>query len=440
MTDTAIDINAPYTLPCGLQLKNRLVKAAMTEGLADASGTATDKLANLYDLWAQSGVGLLITGNILVDRFHLERAGNVVIDGPQSDARMAALRAYAEAAQQNGTACFVQLSHAGRQTPVNINPSPKSASNIQLGLPGGQYARPTSLTEGEIEAIIGKFSLAAKACQEAGFQGVQIHSAHGYLLSQFLSPLANKRTDRWGGNLENRARLLIEIISEVRRVVGDDYPVTVKLNSSDFQEDGFLFDDCLQVVKWLNALNIDMLEISGGTYEQPKMVGLDGALEPIYDGDKPQKESTQAREAFFLNYAATIGKIAEMPLMVTGGFRTRAAMNAALCAGETDLIGLARPMVPYPLCTKELLTGKIDKLPDEVDFMPTSKLIHAASPFKLLRLAFGLGEMGWYYQKILEMGAGRMPNLNQGLWSALIRHRQADGILAKKCRSYLTNS
>lgn len=418
-----VSLSSPLRLPCGLVLKNRLVKAAMTEGLADHHGIVTDDHIRLYDLWSRSGVGMLVTGNVMVDRFHLERAGNVVIDGPQSEVRMAGLRQYAAAAQQNDTACFVQLSHSGRQTQTSINPHPKSASDVKLSLPGGLYARPDPLSENEIEVLIGKFSLAAKACQEAGFSGVQIHAAHGYLLSQFLSPKTNQRTDRWGGNLENRARLLMEVVAEVRKVTGDDFGVSVKLNSADFQKGGFEFEDCLQVIGWLNRLNIDMLEISGGTYEQPKMIGLDGAIEPMH---AYKSDSSQQREAYFLRYATAMQKVAAMPLMITGGFRSRSVMDAALSEGELDLIGLARPMVPYPHCTAELLAGDRDSLPDPKDFTPTSWLLKPDSRIKLIKLMHGLGVMGWYYQKILEMGAGHMPDLGESLFHALRSHMGRD--------------
>ncbi|WND03961.1 NADH:flavin oxidoreductase/NADH oxidase family protein [Temperatibacter marinus] len=430
-------IQDSYILPCGLNLKNRLAKAAMTEGLADENGLATMDHCRLYDLWAKSDTGLLITGNVMVDRFHLERAGNIVIDGPQSDERMDALKKFAFASQQYETACFVQLSHSGRQTPININKKPKSASDVQLSLPGGQYGKPVSLTEAELEALIGKFSLAAKACEEAGFKGVQIHGAHGYLLSQFLSPKSNKRSDRWGGNLENRARLLIEVVSEVQKVTGDGFGVAVKLNSADFQKGGFSFEDCLKVVKWLNALNIDFLEISGGTYEQPKMVGLDGALEPVFEDETQMKSSTKVREAFFLHYATAIQKIADMPLMITGGFRSKDVMNEALSNGESDLIGLARPMVPFPLCTKDLLNGSIAKLPSEDHFIPTSWWLKPTSPFNILKLAHGLGVMGWYYEKLREMGAGTMPTLTQGLFKAIFSNFTKDNKLAKAYKKSL---
>lgn len=422
-------IDSGFTLPCGLRLKNRLCKAAMTEGLADARGYASDDHIRLYDLWSRSGVGLMITGNVMVDRFHLERAGNVVIDGPQNDQQMEKLRQYAASAQQQETICFVQLSHTGRQCPKNVNPHPKSASDVKLEVPGGLYARPMPLTEPEIEALIGKFSLAAKACQEAGFKGVQIHSAHGYLLSQFLSPKVNKRRDRWGGSLENRARLLTEIIAEVRAVCGDDFGISVKLNSADFQKGGFDFEDSLSVIKILNSLTVDLLEISGGTYEQPKMVGLDGALEPMHDY---KQESTKRREAYFLKYASAIQKAATMPVMITGGFRTRQVMESALENNETQMIGLGRPLVPFPHSTRELLAGTRDTLPSEQDFLPSSRILHLNSPITLLRLAAGLGIMGWYYDKIREMGAGQMPVLSQGLFKALINHFTKDNKLAKR--------
>ena len=374
-----------------------------------------------------SEVGTLITGNIHVDRFHLERAGNVIIDGPQNKAQMHALKAFAYAATGNGTIAIAQISHAGRQTPKAINPHPKSASDIAVKIPGGQFGQPIALSEYEIEGIIGKFSLAAKACEEAGFHGVQIHAAHGYLISQFLSPLSNKRTDRWGGNLENRARLLTEIVAEVRDVVDESFAVTVKLNSADFQKGGFSLEECKQVVTWLNRLNIDFLEISGGTYEQPSMMGMDGILEPT------TRQSTKTREAYFMEYAAAIRSVATMPLMITGGFRTRAAMDSAISDDNIDLIGIARPMVAVPLSPQALLAGTADQLPRvEGKLALGTGFLSPKSKNITIQALNGWAALAWYYCQLLRLGYGKAPqNSYKTLWS-FIRHMIRDKSLSRK--------
>ena len=202
-------INAPLDFPSGRRMANRLAKAAMTEGLSDEHGRPGESLIRLYDLWARSGCGILITGNVQVDRNHLERGGNVVIDR-EPDAQMQSLLArWAAAGKSQGAQMWMQISHAGRQTPRAINPHPKAPSAIKLAMPGNQFGNPVALTDEEIEVLIERFVVAARAAEAAGFDGAQVHAAHGYLISTFLSPKANRRTDRWGGDLAGRARILM---------------------------------------------------------------------------------------------------------------------------------------------------------------------------------------------------------------------------------------
>ncbi len=199
---------------------------------------------------------------------------------------------------------------------------------------------PRALTEAEIEAIISRFARAAALAQQAGFTGVQIHGAHGYLVSQFLSPHHNRRDDKWGGSLENRMRFVLEIYAAIRAATGPDYPIGIKLNSADFQKGGFSEDDSIRVVKALEEAGIDLIEISGGTYEAPAM--MKGKRE------KNVRESTQKREAYFLQYAAELRKTVNVPLVVTGGFRSRVGMEEALNSGATDMVGLCRPLILRP--------------------------------------------------------------------------------------------
>jgi 2,4-dienoyl-CoA reductase-like NADH-dependent reductase (Old Yellow Enzyme family) len=196
-----ISLSDPLSLPCGAVLPNRLSKAAMTEGMASPDGVPTAELERLYGLWADGGAGMLLSGNIQIDRDHLERPGNVVIDRPASEEMKTALQNWAQAATRNGNHFWAQISHAGRQTQSNVNKHPKAPSAVKLGLPGGQFGEPVALTVEEIEELVDRFALAAKTCQDAGFTGAQIHAAHGYLLSSFLSPRSNQRTDEYGGSL-----------------------------------------------------------------------------------------------------------------------------------------------------------------------------------------------------------------------------------------------
>lgn len=414
-----ISIKSPLTLPSGLTLPSRLAKAAMTEGLANSRNGATERHVRLYRRWAEGGIGLQITGNVQVDRDHLEKAGNVVIDAQTGAAEKAGLRAMAEAARSGGAPVLMQLSHAGRQTPIAINPRPVAPSEVALDLPGNFFGKPRAMQEREIEAVIEGFERAARVARETGFDGVQVHGAHGYLISQFLNPLANQREDAWGGPLENRARLLCEAVKAARRG-GEGFTISVKLNSADFQKGGFSHEDCLAVVDMLGGLGVDLLEVSGGSYEQPSMMGQEG-LNP--GKSEPVRQSTQAREAYFLVYAAAVKARAAMPVMVTGGFRSSRAMNAALADGEADLIGLGRPLCVDPTLPGKLLTGEIDALPrfeDSLRLGPT-RWLGPNSPIGLVKALNGFGAMGWYYQHLLTLADGGEPDRSLGLFKAFRR-------------------
>lgn len=419
-------LNQPLQLPCGVVLKNRLVKAAMTEGLADDNLHATERLNRLYRTWSHGGAAVLVTGNVHIDRHVLERPGNVAIDPAplQGDPDgMAELKAWAEAGTAAGNQLWMQISHAGRQSPRYVTNAPVAPSAVQLKLLGN-YASPRALTEAEILDYIGRFARVAAVARRAGFTGVQVHSAHGYLLSSFLSPLTNLRQDQWGGSLANRARFLLETVRAVRKAVGDDYPIAIKLNSDDFRKGGFSHEDCLQVVQWLNAEKVDLLEISGGTYEQPKLLGHTGSADSARVQDPSVRVSTRQREAYFLDYAVAIRKVAQMPLMVTGGFRSREAMEQALADGHCDMIGIARPLCTDPNTPQALLSGAIDRAPayehelklaERGLFSPTSPVL----PFKLINV---LGSQAWYYQQIFLLGDGKAPEPKMGILSAFMAY------------------
>ncbi len=388
-------------LPCGAVLPNRLSKAAMTEGLATADGLPTAELARLYGLWSDGGAGMLLSGNIIVDKDHLERPGNVVIDRPPSEEMQEALKRWADAATRNGNHFWAQISHAGRQTQKLVNPNPKAPSAVKLGLPGGQFGEPVVLTSVEIEEIIVRFGICAAAVKKAGFTGVQIHAAHGYLLSQFLSPRSNLRTDEYGGDLANRARALLAVVASVRAAVGPDFPVAVKLNSADFQKGGFAFEESLQVAQWLQEASIDLIEISGGTYEQPKLLGLSGMEE---EEKQNVAESTLMREAYFVDFAVAMGEKVNVPLMVTGGFRQRAAMEQALQSGSADVIGLGRPMCVMTDAPNQLING-LDELPryeDSLSLFP--KWLAWLGNLKILKAVAGFAVQYWYYGQIDAIG------------------------------------
>ena len=254
-------------------LTNRIAKAAITEGLADPRGWPTEELEGIYDDWGRGGFGLQITGNIIVNGDHLERPGNVVIDGRDEPEFLARLRSWTSTATRHGSHLWAQLSHSGRQTPKFVNPRPLSSSPVKLVMPMGLFGTPKEMSPLEIEEVIWSFATAAATCKRTGFTGIQIHAAHGYLLSAFLSPQSNVRGDDWGGSLENRSRLLLSVVRAVRHEVGREFPICVKLNSADFQRGGFEAAESEQVALILEREGIDLLEISGGSYEKPAMLG-----------------------------------------------------------------------------------------------------------------------------------------------------------------------
>ena len=432
---TAPAIAAPLTLPCGARLPNRLCKAAMTEGLADPQLRATERHNTLYRRWSEGGAGLLISGNVQIDRRVLERPGNICIDlaagGDNPEAR-ARLKALTQAGTGAGNHFWMQIAHAGRQSPRYVTREPLAPSAVQLDL-FGNYARPRALTEDEIVDFISRFARVAVVARECGFTGVQIHGAHGYLISSFLSPVTNVRADAWGGSLENRARFLLEIVRATRKAVGADFPVSVKLNSDDFRKGGFTNEECLRVVQWLNAEKLDLLEISGGTYEQPKLLGHSGRARDA----TPQRESTRRREAYFLDYAEGIRKVATMPLMVTGGFRTRAAMDEALASGACDVIGLGRPLCTHPDVPRQLLGGAIAAAPayERTLVLRKNGWLSPTSPLFLLTALNVLGAQGWYYLQLFRLADGLEPDLDLGVLKAFRDYTRDELATARRMRA-----
>jgi len=424
-------LNSALTLPCGAVLPNRVAKAAMTERLADASNRATALHERLYRLWSEGGAGLLLTGNVQVDRKHLEAAGNVAIDGTEDEAALTALKRFAAAATAAGNQVWMQISHAGRQTQKNINPHPKAPSAVAVALPGGRFGQPVAMTEDDIQTTIARFAHAARVARDTGFNGVQIHAAHGYLISEFLSPRVNLRQDSWGGDLAGRARFLMETVRQTRAAVGEDYPVSVKLNSADFQRGGFAFEDSMIAAGWLDEAGVDLIEISGGSYEQPSMMKMEG-MEPTFD--PTIAESTRAREAYFQKFAPEIRKhIKRAKLMVTGGFRTQAGMESAISQDGVDVIGLGRPLCVDPAAPGKLLRGEItslDRWEDQLRVGPG--WLGPKSPFMLVKAVNGFGAQSWYYEQLLQIAESGHANPKLGLLAALIADQRREAARARK--------
>ncbi|CAA0110423.1 NADH oxidase [Zhongshania aliphaticivorans] len=404
----------PLELPCGVILPNRLLKSAMTEGLANINDQATPRLSALYKRWAEGGTGTLLTGNVMVDRRFLERPGNVVIDGNGGEA---ALRDWATAGTSANNQLWMQLNHPGRQCQRQVAAQPLAPSDVGIDLIG-MFGRPKAMTEIDIRQTITRYAKVAATAKAAGFTGVQIHAAHGYLISQFLSPLANTRSDQWGGSLENRARFLLSTVAEVRAAVGPSFAISVKLNSADFSKGGFSHEDSLQVAQWLSEAGIDLLEVSGGTYEKLALMGD--------ENDKDAAESSQHREAYFLKYAEGIRKVTQIPLAITGGFRSHAAMQQALDSGALDVIGLGRPLCSQAN-VRPLLAGQQASLPNwECKLQLGSGWLGPKSSNQKIRtLNFGAATQ-WYYRQIIDLAEGREPNTHTGLIRVMLKHMVAE--------------
>ncbi|MDB5970619.1 MAG: NADH:flavin oxidoreductase/NADH oxidase family protein [Hydrocarboniphaga sp.] len=391
-------LNQPLALPCGAVLPNRIVKAAMSEQLAGGDNNSTARLDELYRCWSEGGSGLLLSGNVMVDGRHLENPINVLIDGVVD---RAALTSLAKAGTVAGNHFWLQISHTGRQTSVVVNPQPLAPSAVKVEL-GDYFGTPRAMTECEILDVIARFAYTARVARETGFTGVQVHGAHGYLISQFLSPRSNRREDRWGGSLENRARFLLETLRAIRSAVGADFPVGLKLNSADFQQGGFSAEECMRVVQWLNDEAVDLLEISGGNFEQMSMFGSEGEA-----GDAaPVKDSTRRREAYFLDYAARVREVCRIPLMVTGGFRTRRAMEEALQANLIDAIGIGRPLCIEPDLPARLMSGVAERALDYQQLLQSQLGDMDGATYNSV-----LMESMWFAFQILRIADGDAPDL-----------------------------
>lgn len=331
-------------LPNGSSLPNRIAKAAMEENMADADHAPSDALIRLYSTWADGGAGLLLTGNVMVDGRAMTGPGGVVLENARHLERF---KRWASAGRAHGAQFWLQINHPGRQMPASLGQATwaPSAVAIDLGKMSKHFNPPQAMTEAVIVDVIQRFARTAQLGEQAGFTDVQIHAAHGYLVSQFLSPLTNHRTDRWGGPLENRARLLVEIVKAVRAAVSPSFAVAVKLNSADFQRGGFSVDDAREVVQMLNGLDVDLVELSGGSYEAPAMQGQ------ARDG------RTLAREAYFLEFAQDIRAVAKMPIMVTGGIRRLAVAEEVIRSG-VDMVGIGTALAINPRLPRVWLAGQ----------------------------------------------------------------------------------
>jgi 2,4-dienoyl-CoA reductase-like NADH-dependent reductase (Old Yellow Enzyme family) len=390
----------------------------MSEQLGTKIHNPSAGLHSLYARWAKGGVGIAITGNVMIDRTALGEPKNVVLD-EQSD--LTEFTAWAQAGTQNNTQLWLQLNHPGKQIPNFLSKVPVAPSAISLGrgLDKG-FNIPRALTESEILDIISKFSTSAKLAKEAGFTGVQIHGAHGYLVSQFLSPRHNQRDDQWGGSLENRMRFVLSVYQKIREQVGGDFFVGIKLNSADFMKGGFSEEDSMQVVQALSEAGIDLIEISGGTYESPSMMGNKAKKQ---SDNEPKKKSTLKREAYFLDYMEKVRKLVNTPVVVTGGFRSGLGMNQALQSGATDFIGVARTMAIDPEFPNKLVDDNNHSMPLTV---PTTG---APALDKM-----GMVGLVWYEHQMWRLAKGKNAKASLSALGVVLKTMLSAGLTAFKQR------
>lgn len=372
------------TLPCGAVLKNRIVKSAMSDSLGDGQGNPTEAQIRLYERWAKGGLAASIVGEVQGDPGYAEKPGNLVLAEGANRTRFKALAA---AGACNGAHLWLQLGHAGAMAHPPIS-TPKGPS--ALDIPGLSCA---ALTLEEVRALPAAFAQTAALAKAWGFGGVEVHAAHGFLLSQFLSPLFNKREDAYGGPLSHRMRLVLEVVDAVRDAVGPRFPVAIKLNATDQLEGGFIEDEALQVVRALEQTSVDLIDISGGTYFPGASSASDSA------GGGP----------YFLEFAKRARSVTSKPLMVTGGFKTYAQAENAIADGHADVIGLARALVLDPALPNRWAAG------ENVDV-----------PFPKFPTPPEGGITAWYSMRLTEIGEDRETAEVGDLVEAVVAYEERD--------------
>ena len=398
---TKLTIEEPLTLPSGQVIKNRFLKSAMSETFAK-DGHPNQQHVNLYRAWSHGGAGLLFTGNVMIDHTALGEPGNVVVEDERD---LPILKEWAAAGTENNAQFCMQINHPGKQSYRTLSKEPVAPSAIAFtGIYATVFNKPRALSKDEIKELVNKFTRTAVIAKEAGFTGVEIHAAHGYLIDQFLSPKDNQRQDEYGGSLENRMRFLIEVYESIRHAVGDAFPVGMKLNSTDFEPGGFSEDDSIKVVEKMSELGIDLIEISGGNYLNPAM------------SEGPKEGSN---DAYFINYARKIKDLTDTPIALTGGFLSEAAMETALEQKDTELVGIGRPMVLIPDLPNRVMNGTYAtiKLP----------ILKTRVPF-IDKNAGPLVANSYYEQQMGQIAAGEEPKYSTNGWSPFLRLIRLHGI------------
>jgi len=338
----------PITIK-GVEIKNRFVRSATAERMATEEGYCTNELIKLYEDLAIGGVGLIVAGHASVQEngrstFHMT--------GLHGDGFIPGLQKLTEAVHRFDSKIVLQINHGGRQTPPQfIGQTPVAPSRLEAT---DTSAETRALTPEEIEELIDAYGQTARRAREAGYDGVQIHGAHGYMVCQFLSPLTNKRTDKWGGPIENRMRFVMEVYRSCREAAGEDYPIMIKLNCADFLENGYTLEEGCKVARALSDAGIDSIEMSGGVVGGGKgTLNVDNV--PIRPNIKIPDD-----EAYFIKEAEEFKKHIEVPFMLVGGLRTPALMERMLIEERCEFVSLCRPFIMEPDLVNKIKAGQED--------------------------------------------------------------------------------
>ncbi|RDE25221.1 oxidoreductase [Motiliproteus coralliicola] len=394
----AIRLGQSLRLPCGAILKNRLLKSAMSDSLADGKGNATLEQARLYERWAEGGVALSIIGEVQVDPRYPEKPGNLVL-GPNTNRQ--ALSELAARGSINDTHIWPQIGHAGALAAPLIS-QPKGPSALRVG-----SFSCAGMSLSEIQQLPAVYTNAALLTKAVGFSGLQLHAGHGFLLSQFLSPLFNRRQDQYGGSVDARARVIVDIIEKVRGAVGPHFPIGIKINSSDQLEGGLSQQEALEVIGILDRTSIDLIEISGGTY----FPGATSSSDAATDGP------------YFIDFASQAKQLTKIPIVTTGGFKNRPQAVAALGSGETDMIGMARALALNPSLARQWLK-------------PTADEVH----FPRFNTTPPGGITAWYTMRLTALAKDNEDNFSMDLESAIRCYEQRDQLRAERWRRRFSSS
>lgn len=378
----------PLELPCGAILKNRLAKSPMSDSLSNGAGDPTEAQIRLYERWADGGAALSLIGEVQGDSRFPEKPGNLVLD---EHTNQTMIRSLASRAAGDGAHLWPQLGHAGALSHLPIS-QPKGPSALDLD--GLQCA---GMSIEDVRELPDRYARTALHAKNAGFTGIQIHAGHGFLLSQFLSPLFNHRADGYGGSIEGRCRIVLEVIAAVRRAVGPLFPVGIRINSTDNLEGGLTEVDALEVVRLLDQTSIDLIDISGGTYFPGAKASSDGS----------------SRGPYFLDFARRAKGVTKIPVMATGGFKKREQAVAAVASGAVDMVGLARAIVLNPRLAQVWLSedGADPEFP-KFDSTPPG------------------GITAWYTMRLTALGEDREDSFVMDLPTAIRMYDERD---AKRC-------